>query len=80
MSSKDSLFIGRLKRVVLNIFKIMNDLSPVFQIELFTKKIVPYDLRNDYVFDIPMCNTVTYGINSLCYQDMKLWGSLDSTV
>ncbi len=57
----------------------MNDLSPVFLNELFTKTMVPYDLRNDYVFNIPSCNSVTYGINSLCFQGTKLWGSLVST-
>ncbi len=79
MSSKHSLFIGHLKRIVQKKCKIMN-LSPIFLKELFTKKMVSYNLRNDYALDIQRCDTAGYGINSLCYQGMKLCGSLEGTI
>ncbi len=48
MTSTVSLYIGHLKFIIQDIFIIIKDLSLVFLNVLFTKKMVPYDLRNDY--------------------------------
>jgi hypothetical protein len=76
-ASKDSLYISRLKCIVIEIFKTLNDMSPVFMKELFTQKSIDYDLRDDNVLVIPRYNTVTYGFNSLRYQGTRLWKSLE---
>ncbi len=75
LSSKDSLHVSGLKCIVLEIFKI---LILIFMNELFTKKCISYDLRDDYILEIPRYNTVTYGFNSLEYQGT--WKSLDCIV
>ncbi len=80
MTSTELLYIRSLKIIVKKIFKIMNDLVPVFIKELFTKMMVQYDLRNEYALDITRCKTVVYGINSVHCQSTRLWGSLESTV
>ncbi len=42
------------------IFNRMSHLPWIFLKELFTKTMMPYDLRNDYALDIPRYNTVTF--------------------
>ena len=76
-ASKDSLYISRLKCIVIEIFKALHNISPVFMKELFTQKSIDYDLRDENVLVIPRYNTVTYGFNSLRYQGTRLWKSLE---
>lgn len=77
LAKRDSMYVTHLRCIVSEIFKIINGTAPSFLNELFTKKEVKYDYRDNNILIVPEFKTITYGKNSLRYQGTKLWNSLD---
>ena len=76
MASKSTLYISRLRMLVTEVFKALNDMSPNYMKSMFVKKEVMLNQRNNNILVQPKYNTVTYGFNSIRYQGSKLWNSL----
>ena len=74
-SSSNSLYIKRLKLILLEIYIILNNSSPLLE-NMFKSKDIPYLVGNKNLIVTPKYNTVTYGYNSFRYQGAKLWNSL----
>ncbi len=45
-ASKSTLYLSRLKILAIEIFKVLNDMSPLYMKSLFIKKCIAYELRN----------------------------------
>ncbi len=52
----------------------------LFLQNLFNAKKLPYHLRASKIIIQPKCNTTTHGLNSLTYQDAKIWNSLPENI
>ena len=58
-------------------YKIKNDLSPLFITELFKQKNEQhYDLRKNFQFTIPPISTVYHGSESISFLGPKIWNIL----
>ncbi len=58
------------------VYKALHGLYPLYIQNLFNEKNLPYNLRASKIIIQPKCNTTTHGLNSLTYEDAKLWNSL----
>ena len=75
-AKKPSLYLNRLRKLSIEVHKVLNQVSPSFLNELYVAKETNYDLRDSNKVKQPAYNTMTYGNNSLRYQGAKLWNNL----
>ena len=74
--NKDLLFVTRLKRLALLVFKCINETGPSFMHDLFNKRNDEYGFRDASKVMQPKFRTVTYGKSSLRYGGAALWNNL----
>ena len=72
-ANKNMLYVERLKKLAVFVFKSKNKIGPASVHDLFTSKDVSYDLRDNSKLLQPKCNTSTFGLNSIKYSGAKLW-------
>ena len=67
-SGFDSFRIYAVKSLVIELFKILEGMTPSYLFELFVKSDAPYDTRDKFKSIQPMKSTTTYGLRSFqCY-------------
>ena len=71
----DSFRISSLKAMAVEIYKILNDMSPEY-LSLFSKSSIPYSLRDNNKLIQQKMRTTTFGIKSFSYYGAHLWNSL----
>ena len=71
-----SIRVMTIKYIAIEIYKILNDKSPVYLKEIVQKKDIPYSLRDPDKLVQPRVNSTAYGIKSLRYYGAKLWNSM----
>ena len=79
-TSKSTLYLTRLRFLAMEIFKVLNDMSPLYMKNLFIKKQTVYKLRDSTPLVQPKFKTITYGHNTLKYQGSKLWNKLPNNI
>ena len=62
--------------MALTVFKSLNSLNPLCLNNIFSKKSVPYLMRDSYIIEQPKRRTTTFGLRSLSYVDAKVWNEL----
>jgi hypothetical protein len=72
-----SLYVQRLKRLILEIFKIIHSMSPVTLSDLYVIR-NNTNSRRFLPLEQPRVLTTKYGLNSLTYYGCKLWNDLDN--
>ena len=75
-ANKPSLYLSRLRKLSIEVYKIITHNGPNFLESLFESYETPYNLRNNNGIQQPAYNIVTYGRNSVRYQGAKLWNVL----
>ena len=75
-----SLYVSRIKILAIEMYKILNDMSPSFLKDFFVINNVMSVLREHNVLLPPKHKTVTYGFKSLKYQGAKIWNDLPHTI
>ena len=75
-ASRCTLYLSRLRFLVTEIYKCMNDLSPSYMKHIFIMKETSHGLRDKSLLKLPKYNTVTYGFKTIRYQGSKLWNGL----
>ena len=75
-AKKPSLYLSRIRTLSIEVYKILNNISPPFLNDTYVKKETNYDLRDNNKLQQPDYKTITYGKNSLRYQGAKLWNNL----
>ena len=71
-----SLEVARLRSFAIEIFKIYNDLSPIFISEGFSIPKNQYNLRSGRTLQQRHSNTTKYGLHSFHSFGVKIWNSL----
>ncbi len=74
------LYIGRLRKKAIEIFKALHSSTPIYIRDLFEEKDKIYNLRSIVSLKQPKCNTVTYGLNSFRYKGAKIWNDLPNKI
>ena len=62
--------------MALTVFKSLNSLNPLCLNNIFSKKSVPYRMRDSYIIEQPKRRTTTFGLRSLSYVGAKVWNEL----
>ena len=72
-----SLEVGRQMNIAIQTVQILNDLSPIYLLELIEKRCRTRNLRNSVnILKIPLIKRVRHGTNSFCFLAPKIWNSL----
>ena len=75
-AKKEVLYKQRVRQMLLEVYKVVNNTGPCFLNEVFNVKDIVYNLRNEIPLLIPSFKTKTYGYNSIRYQGAKVWNQL----
>ena len=71
-----SLEVRRQMNIAIQTFKIRNDLSPTYLLELIEKRCRTRNLRNsENILKIPLMKRVRHGTNSFCFLVPEIWNS-----
>ena len=60
------------------VYKIINEMGPVYLKKLFTQKKTPYESRAAVPVTVPKFRTIKFGKKSLRYEGACLWNCLDN--
>ena len=74
-SNKNLLYIERIKKLAVFVYKCKNRIGPASVHDLFLSKDFAYNLRDSSKFVQPKSNTTTFGLNSLKYSGATLWNN-----
>ncbi len=75
-ASKSTLYLARLYILAIEIFKTLNDISPLYMKDVFIQKEVIYGLRDVNLLVQLNFKTVSYSHNTIKYQGSKLWNNV----
>ena len=71
-----SIYTQNLRYLLVEIFKSLNGLNPIFMKDFYEKKFLPYELRNSNLLSLPPANSTKYGTNSVHFRGCLLLISL----
>ena len=77
VSGRTSLYVLRMKCLLIEVYKILNGMSPLLK-DLCTTKVLDYGLRKSGQLELHNYKSITYGQNSLRYLGPKLWNQLEN--
>ena len=72
----DTMLQSRLKKIVLEVFKSLKEINPVYIRDILKPKDQPYFLRNPLLLVQSKMNTTNFGLRSYTYLSSKLWNEL----
>ena len=78
MFGTDTMLQSRLKTMVMEVFKSLKRVNPVYIQNIFLNQDQPYDLRNPYPLVQKKTKTVTFGLRTFGYLGSKMWNDLPS--
>ena len=71
-----SLNVQRLHFILTEIYKTFNKTNPLFMHDLIRRKNIKYELRRNYILDVPNVNTKAFGLHSFRYLGTHIWNLL----
>ena len=75
-SGMSSLHLCRVRALATEVYKCLNEMSPSFMCNHFTKRESECDLRDQNVVTLPNFKTITYGKKSFRYCGAHVWNSI----
>jgi len=72
------IHIQNLRILMIEVFKSLNSLNPVFMSEMFDTKKTPYSLRSSKLLKLPATKHFNHGIYGLSFRAALLWNQLPS--
>ena len=79
-SGSNSIHIKNLQKLMTEIYKSMNHLSPSIVWEFHEKKRITYNLRTQNLCKLPTIKTLGFGLDSLSFRGSFLWNTLDDSI
>ena len=64
------------RKLLLEVFKCLSNINPIFLSNLFTKKPMSYNLRTSNLLELPKSKTLSYGLKSIRYRGSMAWNNL----
>ena len=80
LSGGETFHINFIRKLLEEIYKSVNNLSPSFMAELFVPKFSGYDLRRGQQLVLPPTNTVKFGLQSLSFTGSLIWDRISRDV
>ena len=75
-SGRELMYISRLKKPACFVYKSYDNTGPGLTNDIFIKKDIHYNLRDNSRVEQPLCSMTRYGLNTIVYQGASLWNSL----
>ena len=75
-SNKNLLYIERLKKLALFVYKCVHEIGPSSVHDLFSEKNIAYNLRDSHKATQPIVKSTTFGEKSLKFTGAQLWNRL----
>ena len=75
-----SIHHRNLQNLATEMYKVKNDISPIFMKSIFPLSNKPYFLRNDNEFKTDNIPTVSYGSETIMYRGPKTWELVPSSI
>ena len=77
-AGKETMKVNRLRSLCIEIYKLINNIKPMYMDELFKIRKTSRVVRSNYKLnlDVPTINQVSFGDKSLTYYGPKIWNSL----
>ena len=72
----NTLQLTRIRKIAIETFKILNNLSPSYILDLIKFKNTNYFFRFQSLAELPRVNTESYGRKSFRYEAAHIWNSL----
>ncbi len=72
-----TLYVGRLRTGMCEVFKVVNDIGPAYLKKYFTLKVRFYETRAAMPLVVLKFNSVKFGKQSLNYEGVFLWNNLE---
>ena len=69
-----------LQKLLIEIYKSINHLSPSLVWEFHEKKCVEYNLRTENLCKLPTIKSTSFGLESLSFRGSFLWNTLDGSI
>ena len=69
-----------LQKLMVEVYKKLNHLNPLYMWDLFSKKVVEYDFRIKILCKLPPARSQRFGTNSLKFKGSLLWNSLSDEI
>ena len=66
-SGRAFMYISRLKKLAMFVYKSYNNIGPGLRNDIFNKKDIPYNLRDNSRVEQPLCSMTRNGLNSIVY-------------
>ena len=79
-SNTVTIHIKNLQKLMLEIYKSMNQLNPSYIWHLHKRKEIQYDLRTKHLCKFPITKTTKFGMESLSFRGSILWNNLDDEI
>ena len=80
MSGEKSIHDMNIRFLLVEVYKSLHNLSPMFMQTYFQRKSVAYGLRNPQLLVLPPTSTISYGVNAIHFQASLLWNRLPHCV
>ena len=68
-NGETNIHTQNLRMLIIEIYKMLNNTKPPFMQEYFIRKGVKYDLLNRDLLKVPAAKSITFGIDSIKFQD-----------
>ena len=79
-SQLPTMFIQRMRFVMIEVYKVLNNIGPVYLRGMFTYKENNYDMRSSNILTQPAFKNVKYGFNTIKYKGAKIWNCLPNEI
>lgn len=79
-SCKPLVYVQRLRSILVEVYKSVNNIGPLYMHNMFKSKDTSYHMRNSNRLNLSKFSSVQYGFNSFSYQGAKLWNSLSNDI
>ena len=79
-NNEKTVHVQNLQRLMIEIYKTLHHVNPLFLSELFQRREVRYNLRIKNTVLLPSTSTVAFGMNSICFRGSILWNSIPDVI
>ena len=75
-----TLALGRIRKLAIEVYRIMKGMSPAYLLQTFNKQSAKYNLRNQTKIIYNCNNSTRNGLESFRHYGAKIWNSLPETL
>ena len=73
LNGKKNIHTQNIQILMIEVYKYLNNISPLFTWDYFKQKNNPYNLRNTQLLEVSKCKTKTYGVNTTLFKGALFW-------